>query len=187
MKRRPKFEKTIVDLPLRFMPQAAIHHFPLGEGKEGQWHSIYSEGETVLVAPITEKGKIVLVSMFRFPIESWFFELPGGDQGPEEDMADTARRELWEETGYEADEFELLTSGWVFSGKSNAHFTTFSALNCRRVAEPTLDDVEKYAGLEVVEVYPGEVMSKIGEGCPDYDLPIHSAPLVLSGKGVLIF
>lgn len=80
---------------------------------EGRWESIYSrEKPTVLIAPITTQGKIVLLEMFRFPIENWIFELPGGEPEFNEIFIDVAQRELIEETGYKTIEpFEKLTQG----------------------------------------------------------------------------
>lgn len=186
MKKRPAFRKEIVELPLRFMSQAAIHRFSLEGGKEGQWNSIYSEGETALVAPITTEGNIVLVKMFRFPVENWVFELPGGCPESEKDFANATKRELLEETGYQIDEpLEKLAQGWLYNGKTNASFIIFSALNCRKVTTPNLDPVEELAGLEVVEKNPREIMQEIAQGNPDYDPPISHALISLLQRGII--
>jgi len=189
MRKPPKFQKEIVDLPLKFIHKAVVHRFTLPTGKEGCWESIYSgEKSTVLIAPITKQGKIVLLEMFRFPIESWIFELPGGE--PETDDSEgfisTAKRELIEETGYDTTEpFEKLTQGWVFSGKANTSFVVYLARNCIKVQEPCLDPVEQVEGLRVVEQLPSKIMEEIAKNNPSYDLPISHALLSLLTRGII--
>jgi ADP-ribose pyrophosphatase len=61
----------------------------------------------VAVLAITPDDEVVLVEQFRPPVGTRVIEIPAGlvgddDSHPEETVADTARRELLEETGYYA-------------------------------------------------------------------------------------
>jgi len=74
----------------------------------------------VVIAPITQDGKIVLVRQERIPIEQAIWEMPSGqidDRNSDPDnVKDVALRELREETGYElSPDGELISLGYFFS------------------------------------------------------------------------
>ena len=67
------------------------------------------------------KAKILLVEQYRIPVHARTIELPAGIIGDEpgkagEGHAEAARRELLEETGYEAENVKALTTGPACSG-----------------------------------------------------------------------
>lgn len=65
--------------------------------------------EAVVVLPLLPDGRIVFVEQYRYPLAEIMLELPAGKMDiVGEDAADCARRELQEETGYEADKLEYL-------------------------------------------------------------------------------
>src|SRR5688572_2363354 len=112
----------------------------LAEGKylrlvrEGHWE--YAErtrasGAVVLVA-LTDDGRLLLTEQHRVPLARTVIELPAGltgdDDGQEQEpAAQSARRELLEETGYEAREMKLLTSGPPTAGLANEIVSFFLA------------------------------------------------------------
>lgn len=63
----------------------------------------------VAVVPLTEDGKVIVVKQFRYPVGRAVLEIPAGkiDDGETETLA-AAKRELREETGYQAGEFHYL-------------------------------------------------------------------------------
>ena len=60
------------------------------------------------VVPLTRDGNVVLVRQYRYPFAQVMLEIPAGKLDPGEDPLACARRELTEETGYEAEEFVSL-------------------------------------------------------------------------------
>ncbi len=60
------------------------------------------------VVPLTEDGNVILVRQYRYPFAQVMLEIPAGKLDSGEDPLVCARRELTEETGYEADEFVSL-------------------------------------------------------------------------------
>ena len=57
---------------------------------------------------ITEDGKAIVARQFRPGPEKVMDEIAGGGVNPDEDYAEAAKRELLEETGYEAGSIEFL-------------------------------------------------------------------------------
>ncbi len=82
--------------------------------------------ESVMLVALTDDGAVVLVEEFRPAVDASVICLPAGlvgDEGPEE-AESAARRELSEETGYEAGALELLGRGPGSAGMSSeiVHF-----------------------------------------------------------------
>ena len=53
----------------------------------------------VCVVPLTEKGTVLMVKQFRYPMQQVTLEIPAGKLEAGEDPADCGRRELREEAG----------------------------------------------------------------------------------------
>jgi ADP-ribose pyrophosphatase len=56
--------------------------------------------DSVTTVALTDRREIVLTRQYRHPIGQIIFDLPGGRALPGEEPADSARRELEEETGF---------------------------------------------------------------------------------------
>jgi len=59
----------------------------------------------VVVVPVLDDGRLVLVRQFRYPLGRVLLEFPAGKIDPGEAILSCARRELQEETGYTAREW----------------------------------------------------------------------------------
>lgn len=72
---------------------------------------IYGVIETriaVGVVALTEDNHIYLVGQYRYPVEEYSWEIPEGGSEIDEDPMETAKRELREETGLDAERWEQL-------------------------------------------------------------------------------
>jgi ADP-ribose pyrophosphatase len=54
---------------------------------------------SVVLMPIPEPGKIILIRQYRYTIDKWIWELPAGSLKPNEDPDQAAARECEEEIG----------------------------------------------------------------------------------------
>jgi ADP-ribose pyrophosphatase len=62
----------------------------------------------VAIVPILSDGRVLLERQYRYPIDQAVIEIPAGKLDPNEDPLVCAKRELQEETGYQARSWEFL-------------------------------------------------------------------------------
>ena len=79
----------------------------LPDGSQGTREYIRHPG-AVAIVPIFDDGRVLLERQFRYPHGREFIEVPAGKLEPGEPHLATAKRELLEETGYEAEEWRRL-------------------------------------------------------------------------------
>lgn len=89
---------------------------------------------------ITYQNEVIFVEQYRRPVQARVLEICAGLIGDEKEFAhesleDCARRELFEETGYESPEMTLLTSSPTSAGMTNETTHLFFANRCVKVAE----------------------------------------------------
>ena len=100
----------------------------------------------VVLVPVTDAREIVLVEQFRIPVGKYIIELPAGligDHGnPDEPVLEAARRELEEETGYEASHLELLMECPSSAGMSDEIVTFVRASGLHRTGPGGGDESE---------------------------------------------
>jgi len=137
--------------------------------KKNSWEyfeRINTTGIVVILA-VTEDSKIILTEQYRPPVENLVIELPAGlagdIQGEESETLDTAaRRELFEETGYEADKMEYLIEGPPSAGISKEIVTFFKASGLKKRGKGGGDDTESIithaVPLSKVEIWLKEKM-----------------------------
>lgn len=108
--------------------------------KEGHWEYAHRTNATgaAIIAAVTDERKILLVEQYRIPVHAPVIELPAGIIGDEpgssdESHAEAARRELVEETGYDAGQIEALTHGPASAGLGSEIVTLFLATKLRRI------------------------------------------------------
>ena len=80
-----------------------------------EWAERHNCTNAVIVVPITRQGELVLIEQYRIPLGRDVLGLPAGLVGDEEDGDEAplvaARRELHEETGFEATQWRRVLSG----------------------------------------------------------------------------
>jgi 8-oxo-dGTP pyrophosphatase MutT (NUDIX family) len=78
------------------------------DGGPGIYGVVHFAGRAVGVVAVGDDGRILLVGQHRYTLDSYSWEIPEGGVGVEETMESGARRELREETGFEADTWRFL-------------------------------------------------------------------------------
>ncbi len=101
------------------------------------------------VAPVTESGSVVLVRQWRQPIEAFTLELPGGGVEGGEDPREAVRRELLEETGYQAEDTSPLATLHTSPGRSTEACHLFQCRAVRVISGPRPEPTEFISVVEV--------------------------------------
>jgi ADP-ribose pyrophosphatase len=108
----------------------------------------------VVIIAINADRRLILVQQFRVPINRPVIELPAGLVGDmaassDEPLLEAARRELLEETGYEAAKMTHLFTGVLAPGLCDEHNEFFFAHGLRKVGPGGGDSGENITVHEV--------------------------------------
>lgn len=132
----------------------------LPDGQHGVREYVVHPGAVVIIG-VLDDGRLLFERQYRYPVGQVFWELPAGKIDPGEDILDTARRELLEETGYRAGEWRYLGVMHPCIGYSNERIEIFLARGLVQESAPQLDHGEH---LEVLAVSLEDAVAKIRDG-----------------------
>ena len=111
--------------------------------------------------PVLPNGNVILVRQYRYPIEKVTLEVPAGKlDAVGEDPLHCARRELSEETGYTAEQYEKLTTIATTVGFSNEYIHLYFAQNLSVGSQHTDED----EFVNVVEMSFSEALGLVKTG-----------------------
>lgn len=116
---------------------------------------VQHKGSAVMMA-VDEKKRILLVKQFRLPARQYLWELPAGRLDEGETPLQAAERELIEETGYKARQWDKLASFYPSPGFLSEKMTVFLATGLTAgEAKPMEDErieTEWFEAKEVAEM-----------------------------------
>ena len=91
------------------------------------YNSVRMTSPGVSIAPIDDKGCTTLVGQYRYVLDRFTWELPGGGCKPDQTPAEAASMELSEETGYRADHWLQLFDASLAPGTIDGRTKCFVA------------------------------------------------------------
>jgi ADP-ribose pyrophosphatase len=144
-------------LPIEWVKPQILHEgrfLRLVSDKTWEYVERRNVSGVVAILAITEENKVLMIEQYRPSIRRMVVEVPAGLAGDiagaeNEDLAEAARRELLEETGYEAKGMEFLADGPSSAGLTSEFVSFFRATGLAKVAEGGGDHSEN---IEVHEV-----------------------------------
>ena len=87
----------------------------LPDGKTAKREVVKHPG-AVVILPLTNEGEVVMVRQYRHATGEILLELPAGKRDGAEEPLECARRELEEETGYTAEQWQVICSFYTSPG-----------------------------------------------------------------------
>ncbi len=114
----------------------------------------------VVIAAIDSDGRVLFVKQYRHAVGRELLELPAGTLERNEPPQTAARRELKEETGYTARQWELLASFFSSPGILTEEMHVYLASD---LAEGTVEPMED-EDLRVEQVPLSEALKQVGSG-----------------------
>ena len=154
--------------------------------KSGTWEYAERIGAiaAAVIVAVDGEGQLLLVEQHRVPLGRPCLELPAGlvgDESAGESVAEAARRELEEETGYHAAFVEERGEYYSSPGMTSESFTLVLATGLTRTGDGGGDAQENITVHRVApEAVAGFVATKRREG-----VAIDAKMLLLLGSGLL--
>lgn len=114
----------------------------------------------VAILALLDNGNLIMERQFRYAPRQEFIEIPAGKIDHGEDTLITAQRELLEETGYVAKEWQRVATAWPCIGFSDERMEYFIARGLSHQGSQ-LDEGEF---LEIFELPPKEAIDWVRQG-----------------------
>ena len=115
----------------------------------------------VCVIPVTEDNRVIMERQYRYPLDRVILEIPAGKlDAPDEDRLSAIKRELWEETGYTADDWTEIGDFHPAPAYSDEYITMYLARGLHK-GERHLDEDEF---LDVYTIPLAELVQDVMEG-----------------------
>ncbi|MBW2442719.1 MAG: NUDIX hydrolase [Deltaproteobacteria bacterium] len=112
------------------------------------------------IVPFLDDHRILLLKQYRHALKKYIWEIPAGTLDPREEVLTCARRELIEETGYAADEWQKLGEITPLPGYSDERIHIYLAT----VLLPAKQHLDADEIINVQEIDFIDAFDMIGKG-----------------------
>tara|TARA_B100001013_G_scaffold314315_1_gene220784 strand:- start:5533 stop:6042 length:510 start_codon:yes stop_codon:yes gene_type:complete len=126
--------------------------------------------DSSVILPITTDEEFIIIKQYRETLNNYSLELPAGFIEKDENPIDTAKRELFEETGYKSNNFNYLGIGRLMINRTNSVQHLFVAKEAIKKSEP------KEKNIKVVKLSQSKL----------FDLIDKDKFVQLSGQGLIL-
>lgn len=134
-------------------------------GSTGELEMIRHPGASAVVPflsdPRGDDPQLLLIRQYRYAANGYLYEIPAGRLEPGEDPAECARRELQEETGCTADQFDFLTTMYTTPGFTDERIHLYMATGLER--GETAHEADEFMTVEAVTLSAALQLIQKGE------------------------
>ena len=142
------------------------------DGHIVETYHVIQQAPWVTIIPVTDAGNVVLIREYRHASQTILTGIPGGGSDPgETNWEAVGRRELVEETGYEAREMHLVGRCYPNPALQDNELFYYLALGCTPSSQQSLDPNEE---IDVFEMPYSEFLAYEGL---DVQHALHAAAL----------
>ncbi len=124
------------------------------------YYRIQLQDYAIIFAQVPD-GRVIMLRQYKHGVGQVSLMLPGGGLGAGELPLAAAQRELLEETGYIAEDWQPLPSFVTSANYRCSQGHIFTAKNAHWTAEPNSGDLEE---MDIVLMTPAEILSAIQRG-----------------------
>jgi ADP-ribose pyrophosphatase len=107
----------------------------MSNGQENDYHYGVVKNGSVIIVPILDDGRLILIKQYRYVHNDFCIEFPSGGIHTKESTVNAAKRELTEETGYTA--HNLINVG-SFENTAGLLKNTINLFIANKLRHPTL-------------------------------------------------
>lgn len=119
--------------------------------------------KSVVLIPLPERGRIILIRQFRYAVNRFLWELPAGSVDPGETPEQAARRECHEEIGQVPDTIVRMTSMHPTPGYCDEEMVFFRLSNFSVPDEKAKADEDEDIEVQVFDVQDARDMIRRGD------------------------
>lgn len=133
--------------------QLQLDEVRLPNGKIASREIVRHPGAVAVMA-ITPENKMIFVRQFRKPLDKTILEIPAGKLEKAEDPLDCAKRELLEETGYQAEQMNFVHKFYTSPGFADELLFIYEGVNLTAgAAKPDEDEFVDLVELTLDEAF----------------------------------
>ena len=138
-----------------------INRVQLPNGHVGEYGSIKHPG-AALAVPITKDNKVIILRQYRFAVSRYLLEFPAGTLEIGETPINSIKREIQEETGYKADEWDGIGTLVPAPGYADEEIHLFLARKITKLNFAPKGDLDE--DIEVLIMSPNKLDDLISSG-----------------------
>ncbi len=138
-----------------------VNRIELPMGVEGTFGIVRHPGASLAV-PITNDGQVIILRQYRFAVSRRILEFPAGTLEKGEEPLNSMKRELAEEAGYQASQWDYLGEMLPCPGYSDEKIHLFLARELQALSAPPKGDDDE--DLEVLHMNVNELDDHLESG-----------------------
>ena len=133
----------------------------LPDGREIEGYYQINSRRSCAIVATDEEGRFIMIRQYKHGARKICLTFPGGRLEHKESIAETAVRELREETGHEAFGWRCLGKFPIHANQHVGIVSIFRAYDAKQISVPNSGDLEE---MEVTRLSPSEVRAALDSG-----------------------